>query len=183
MSQHPLSQPVDEDSHGIVTIDSAHRMVHRGRMFIVSYKNPDNSTIADNATLRLLIITGARPIHVIVSATSSGEGEIEIYEGTTSSNNGTVLGVVSMNREANLFIPTAAAYHSNSLTNAGLLLYNALIPGGASTNPTGARVGTVARENTEWIFKPNTVYMIRVTNRSGVAGYLSSSVQFYEEEE
>ena len=98
-----------------------------------------------------------------------------LYEGTTASSNGTRLADANMNRNVNAG-PTAATYHTPTVTAAGNQLVNVFLPGGARNQATG---GTI-RTGTEWVLRTNTNYLLRLTNRAGSAQPASLAVQWYE---
>ena len=81
----------------------------------------------------------------------------------------------NMNRNVNAG-PTAATYHTPTVTAAGNQLVNVFLPGGARNQATG---GTI-RTGTEWVLRTNTNYLLRLTNRAGSAQPASLAVQWYE---
>ncbi len=81
-----------------------------------------------------------------------------------------------MNRNEISSGPTAAAYHTPTVTSAGNQLYITLLPGGARNQATG---GT-ARPGTERVLRTNTNYLLRLTNRAGGNQPASLGIQWYE---
>jgi len=160
----------------MVVIDYAHHKVHEGDTWESSYKTPDASPIADNANLDILIITGAVRPHLTFEGACGGDAEIILYESATASANGTPLANANMDRNNLSSGPTAAAYHTPTVTGVGNQLSISFLPGGTKNQATG---GT-ARTGTEWILRTNTNYLIRITNRAGSAQPASLIVQWYE---
>ena len=158
-------------------IDFVHSMVHEGRSFEVSWKTPSGSPIANNASIAVLLNTGRRPPHVVFDCECGGESEVEFFEGTAVSGVGTVLSAHNMNRASGMMTPSTTASINPTVTGAGVLIFNAMIPGGAG-GPT--RSGGTFRVGTEWILKPDYRYLIRLTNRAGNAQQASIAVEWYE---
>jgi hypothetical protein len=81
-----------------VGMDYPHHKVHEGDTWESSYKSPDASPIADNASLDILIVVGAERAHFTFEGACGGDAELLLYEGTTASANGTRLADANMNR-------------------------------------------------------------------------------------
>lgn len=169
---------VDELTSALVVIDNAHHEIHEGETAIVSYKSPDASPLADNATIAFLITTGAREAHVVARLGFGGDCEIEIYEGTTyTGGTGTAMTVLAKNRNLPLRAGYATVRRDITVTGVGTLLFNFFFPGGSGGNAQGVSDDT----RDEWPFKPSTNYMIRVTNRAGNAQPGALAIEWYEE--
>jgi hypothetical protein len=179
MSNYIVEKAFDNDDNAFKTIDIVHDHVHDGRMFSVSYKPADGSPIADNADITFGISVGARFPHMFWGSSVGGEAEIMAYMGSAFSG-GTSLSRFNMNHNQNLFIPTTSFVLAPSISGAGTLFSNYMLPGGAGAGGSVTRVGGSARDQTEWILKVNTKYLIRLFNRSGGAIYMSLIVTFYE---
>lgn len=179
MNWNILDKSYDDTYKAIKVIDFVHEQVHEGRAFTVSYKNADGSTISDNGDITFGITIGRRAPHVLWSPAAGGEAEVFLYENAVFTG-GTPLSCVNMNRGNNaaLYVPTSSFVLAPSITGAGMQLYNYMLPGGTG----GGRQGSVAREGMEWVLRPNTLYTLRLYNRSGGAGYMSLAVSFYEYE-
>lgn len=168
-----------DPEHGVFkTIDFVHDRVHQGRMFMATYKTPDGSPLSDNAAITFLIAVGAREIHTNFSGACGGEGEIALYEGANTSG-GTNLQFAGMNRVTGFFVPSTSILLDPSVSAYGVLLYNMMFPGGTG----GQRVGGQQRENTEWLLRPNTDYLLQMINRAGNNQQASLLFQWYEQEE
>lgn len=167
-------QPItktDAVSNALPVILHAHREIHAGSTFQVSYKTPDASPIADNASLDILVIAGAKSLHIESVASLSGIAEIEIFEFTTVSDNGTALVVQNKNRMSNK-ANTATAYHTPTVTLTGTRMQNFYLP---------TLLGTMLPERDEWILAPNRNYLFRLTNRNGNAQNGAWLLEWYEE--
>ncbi|MHA2068109.1 MAG: hypothetical protein ACXABY_27425 [Candidatus Thorarchaeota archaeon] len=170
--------PVDKAGGGLIVSDARHAKAHEGEVFVSSYKSPDASLIADNASLDVLIIPDAS--HEVVMAyrlSSTGAYELAFYEDTTISSNGTELPARNRSRpKAVAIAATAKAYHTPTVTVVGQLLLNEVVSGVLG----GPNVSPITADN-EWILKASVPYLIRIINRSGSAQSMSIVISWYEE--
>jgi len=166
----------DDITGALSTIDTVHYEVHEGETFQSSYKSPDDGAIADNASLDMLLVTGANYAHLTFSVAAGGDCEVLFYESTVTSNDGTALAENNMQRYSTNTATVTATY-TPTVSNVGTLLHNSLQPGGRGPQAPG---GT-SRAETEWVLKTGTKYLIRATNRAGTAQPVSIVAQWYEE--
>jgi len=158
------------------TIDVLHHEIHLGTAFFVSFKTVDATPLADNATLIFALTIGAKAIHVISTGMIGGDGEKEVLEGSTITG-GTATTVYNRNRTF-LTATTVTVVRDPTVNAAGTLIDNQFIPGGTG----GQTLGGTSGPRNEWVFKPATVYAIRMTNRSGNVQPASLAVEWYEED-
>src|SRR5512139_3957473 len=92
----------DDRTGSAIIVDYSQERIHQGKSYIATYKTPDASPVADNTNLDFLIITGAVAIDFIFGAGGNGDIEIQFYEETVVSNNGTQVPVVGLNRQRSL---------------------------------------------------------------------------------
>ena len=123
----------------------------------------------------MLLIVGASPGHLIYIVNSGADAELQFYEGTTVSDNGTELAENNMNR-LSVTVSTFSVFHSPTVSGVGTLLSNLFIPGGTGGNSLGSQFG----QGREWILDRNTNYLIRGINRGGNAQPMSVLAQWYE---
>ncbi len=162
-------------SSGLVTNDIVHLRVHSSMMFHGGY----SASVNNNNSLDVRFVTGTKEVHFSATAISGAQAQLYVYEGSNISG-GTPVSLYNMRRSATN-IAESKAYSAPSVTAVGVPLINGrLLPG--STNPSN-RVGGEARSGTEWILKPSTSYLLRITNVSGSATTLSFVFEFYEENE
>ncbi len=166
----------DQITGAVVTIPVVHHEIHEGETFSASYKSADGAPIADDAPIEILLQTGLKYAHLVFSVAAGGDAEIAFYEGTTVSDVGTALTENNMKRYS-VNAATVTATYMPTITADGTLLLNIFLPGGTGPQALGA----VARENTEWILTPSTLYLVRGINRAGTAQPMSNVVQWYEE--
>lgn len=171
----------DELTKQLIIIDFVHHEVHEGNTFQATQKTAEQGEIADDGVYDMLIITGdkAEP-HMEFLGSGGGDFELEFYENTVVSNNGTQLDVQNMRRSLHgINLNTTLAFETPTVTNVGDLISCRFIPGGGGGGPTAA--GGVGREDTEWDLNVDTNYLIRLTNRAGTAQPMSILAQWYEE--
>jgi len=172
--QSILIDPLD---NALVTEDRQHYETHEGDTFLVSYKSPDATPIADNGTINFALTTGAKTAHIIATAAGGGDTEIEILEGTTfTPATGTATTPYNKNRTSTN-MPAATVRRDVTITVAGTLLFNKFFPGGTAAQAQGVTEST----RDEWIFRPSTVYAFRITNRAGTQQPMSMALEWYEE--
>lgn len=169
---------VDEITGAIAVIDTVHHEIHEGEMVVVSYKSPNASPIADDATISFLIQTKAKTAHIVIRLSFGGDCEIEIYEDTVFTG-GTGTAMTVFNKNTNKATPSgySTVRRDVTVTNVGTLKYNFFFPGGTGGNAQGISEST----RDEWLLKPNTNFLIRGTNRAGNVQPGSLAIEWYEE--
>lgn len=144
----------DEATDSIRVVDHAHAKIHEGNHFY--YRQ--YITLLKAATYDILFVTPnttrwthfSRVIDVASSACI-----FTLYEGVTTSNNGTPLTILNRDRNSNI-VNTTLVYHTPTITNVGTNIAQTLI--GAGKN-----IGGSNRDENEAIFKQNTKYLCRIT--------------------
>ena len=165
--------------HAQTTIDSAHRMIHDGFFFNTSGKE----TGWTNGTTKEFLISppaGCYP-HVQAMVLNFGRGDIdfEAYEGPTITDNGTALTVRNVNRNSDN-TPDLDLYASPTTTDDGTMEFQLWVP------PTSTGTGQSSNgiegvgQGSEWILKPSTPWLVRLTNNSGATIDWSYEFSWYE---
>ncbi len=168
-----IIEPIDGKTGGVTTIEVPHHEVHEGEMFESDHIFQD---VANNANADFLIQnSGIYELHTTFHIVTGGEAFAYLYEGPTISSNGTAAYINDMNRETSN-IPTALTYYGPTVASNGTQLVSSLIEGGDA----GRAIGGQIRSNSEWILKKSQKYLIRVTNKAGVAKHISIAAEFYE---
>lgn len=146
--------PVDIISGAVGVIDSAHLEVHAGRHFYAEH----NATINSGANLDVLFVTPAAGLyaHMVVSAQVSDTATMYLYEGVTTSNDGTALGEFNRNRASSIEA-TVVATHTPTVTDTGTLIRQRSLS--SAVNETGAN-----RDDQEIILAPETKYLLRIAS-------------------
>jgi len=160
----------------LVTTDFAHSEVHESNMFISSYKTPEGSDLADNASIFFFFVVGSKDAHTTFLIQNGGDAEFILYEGCSGTASGTSLAVNSVNR-ATLGVTNDRMFLDPTLSHTGTKLVEVFVPGGSG--PTSP--GLLARRGTEWVFKRNTAYGVRLINRAGTAQIEGIEAEWYRE--
>ena len=169
----------DKFAHAVTMIEENHRLIHDGMFFMVSGKQ---TGWADATTQEFLVSppAGCFP-HVQSMKLNFGRGDIdfEAYEGPTITANGSALSPNNVNRNSTN-TPNLALYASPTTTADGVLEFQLWAP------PTSVGVGQSANgiealgQGTEWVLKPETPWLIRLTNNSGATIDWSYEFSWYE---
>lgn len=163
----------DQSTGANVVTNLSHMHVHEGRMYEISYKTPDGSTLADNDNLDVLFRPNTSCSHFAIGPIAANPIEILFYENVIISNVGTSLSVVGLNRQRSL-PPASVGYISPTVSTVGDLL-------GTYLQVWGLSPLTAAFAEVPWLLRKNTDYLIRITNRSGSAQDVGIVIQWYEE--
>lgn len=171
-----LTNAKDTATNNLGIIETEHKEIHEGNHFFNSYL----LSMTGNATYDWVLITGEKYAHVTFTLQTAEAGFSFItYEGITANNDGTI-------------VPNILNNNRNS-ANASTILFR-LAPTGVVTigsqqvrqghygtaAGTGNSVGgSVTREN-ELILKPNTKYLLRITNLSAQANRMNITHSWYE---
>ena len=161
------------------TIETEHAYIHEG-IFFESY---NKFTLAAGATKVITLKAAAgtylhyRPTSLV---TSADKVLIEFYEGATvTAATGAAVTTTNHNRNSAL-TSTTTLLDAPTVTANGTKFAQVYIPGATGTG--GTRTGASAGvSNSEWVLKPNTAYMIKVTNSSSGSNDIQVNFQWYEE--
>ena len=163
----------------IRTIETEHSYIHEG-IFFESY---NKFTLAAGATRVITLKAAAgkylhyRPTSLV---TSADKVLIEFYEGATvTAATGAAITPANHDRNSSL-TSTTTLLDAPTVTANGTKFAQVYIPGATGTG--GTRTGQSAgTSGSEWVLKPNTVYLIRVTNGSSGSNDIQVNFQWYEE--
>lgn len=138
------------------------------------------TTVATGANLDILFVTGAKPVIIkdrAISFNGAGIAAV-VYETPTVSANGTALFVGNLSRIAPQST-TISAYQGPTVSNAGTQISapNASI---GSTAQGQSVTGTFSTGGAERILKPNTSYLLRITNNDTSSCKIAVYVTWYE---
>ena len=153
------------DIHAVTTMEHLHRMGHDGFLFHSSGKV---TGMVDANVDEFLLVTSTLEVNFsrFRLAFERGDIDVEMYEGTTASADGTPQTVFPTNRNATSS-SAAVLNFAPTVTVDGTLIHTGWLP------PTAVGVGqssegvTTDTSGEEWILKPSTKYLIRLTNNSG----------------
>jgi len=168
----------DRFVHARTVMDHKHRMIHDGFAYHTTHRV---ASLGNGASLEGLISVpaGSFPhLTAMLFTFSAGDIDIETFEGTTTSADGTAVAVFNRNRNSSN-TPAISVSHTPTITADGTQIHDRLV------HPTDFGVGTsegIVSPNLgeEWILKPSTKYLVRVTNNSGGAVKLTMEMLWYE---
>lgn len=160
----------------VITVDVNHQRNHDGRAFYAYKLAPDSAPLAALASIDIVLASpsGVFP-HMTIDALCLGDAELYIYEGPTTTG-GTAFTPINRNRNYAISNPSQIAMVINpTVTSVGTELDAQIIPGGAGKKSGG---GTAA--SLEYVLKPLTNYLFRLTNVNGTAHAAYLTLEWYE---
>jgi len=152
-------------------IDFLHRKVHEGRFFSGGHYV---ASLANGGTIDILFQNGEHAFHGVPEVITGGDATLQLYEGTTFSAPGTAVTMSNHNRNA-ATQTLSGATHTPTVTAVGTQMNGTILIPGGKNNSSGAS----GEFSQEFVLKPNTTYMMRVTNISGVAQAVSAIAKGY----
>jgi hypothetical protein len=168
------------DVHAVTTMPHLHRVGHDGFLYHASGKV---TGMVDTNVDDFLIVTPASPeVNFSSVGLKVGEGDVDIqvYEDTTVSAAGSALTELNTNRNSSNTPGTVLTF-GPTVTGVGTLIHTDWIPPtatGIGATPGGA--STIGGKGEEWILKPSSNYMIRITNNSGATIAYQWEMAWYE---
>ena len=160
----------------VIMVDVNHQRNHDGRAFFAYKIYPDSAPLASAASINIVLASpsGVFP-HVTVNGMCLGDAELYIYEGT-STTGGTSFTPINRNRNyAVSSVSQVAMVINPTVTSVGTEIDAQIIPGGVGKKSSGGAAGSL-----EYVLKPLTNYLFRLTNVNGVAHAASLQIEWYE---
>lgn len=160
----------------VIMVDVNHQRNHDGRAFYAYKLAPDSAPLAALASIDIVLASpaGVYP-HLTVEGLCLGDAELYIYEGT-STNGGTAFTPINRNRNYAISNPSEVAMVINpTVTAVGTEIDAEIIPGGGGKKSGGGAAGSL-----EYVLKPLTNYLFRLTNVNGTAHAASLTLEWYE---
>ena len=164
------SAKLDASTNVLTTIDYAHHEIHGGSHFFTG-----NFTLLANAQVYNIIFITPDTLkysHMIFELATQAEAMFNYYEGVTVSANGTALAMFDRNRTTDN-TPGTTFYHTPTIATTGVEF-------GAGIFGSGNKIGGQLRDSNEIILKPNTIYLLRITNNTSVSNWLDWQFDWYE---
>lgn len=160
----------------LITIDVNHQRNHDGRAFFAYKIAPAASPLVALESIDIVMASpsGVFP-HITIEAMCLGDAELYIYEGT-STTGGTTFTPINRNRNYAVSNPSQVAMVINpTISSLGTVIDAQVIPGGV-----GKKAGGDSAKSLEYVIKPLTNYLFRLTNVNGTdhAAYLQ--LEWYE---
>jgi hypothetical protein len=164
----------------VKTIDRIHAEVHDGDLYsITAY-----GTLTANQVMRLLLDTKTKNQHFFGEVYTSGPSIINMYENCYASTSAGLVDVNNKNR-VSTNVAVIKVYSTVAITTNGTMLINAMIigntGGGVGSNVIPSLTNNI-RNNSEWILKKNTNYLLAITNTASVPIFFNFIAETYGEE-
>jgi hypothetical protein len=159
------------------TVDVNHLRLHEGVAYYVYHTHKDASKLAVGASINIAIAWPAGlEAHAFVDYQCGGEAEIYAYESATTSG-GTAMTLHRRNRVITT-ASQAAAVLNPTVTAVGTEFYSEII---TSAEGQGNRSGAGGRGTSfEFILKPLTTYLFRLTNVNSSSQMAEMRIDWYE---
>lgn len=164
---------IDPVSNAQIIVNEVHHKTHDGNAYRVC--NIDTA-LTNGSNIDLLFITGSVHTHIQYYANVGGNATIFLYEDTTfTGGTGTLQTLFNKNRNS-LNTSSNAVRLNPTVTGVGTLLQPMLAPGGSGGITNGGSIS----ERWEWVLKPNTNYLLRLTNIAGTTQPFHLASEWYE---
>jgi len=160
----------------VIMVDVNHQRNHDGRGYFAYKIAPDSAPLASGASINIVLASpsGVFP-HVTVHGVCLGDAELHIYEGA-STTGGTAFTPINRNRNyAVSNVSEVAMVINPTVTSVGTEIDAQIIPGGTGKKSSGGAAGSL-----EYVLKPLTNYLFRLTNVNGSAHAASLQLEWYE---
>ena len=178
-SRHVSPSYVDKDGNQFLTssdkpfpiVDVNHLRLHEGRAYYTYYIEP---SLAVNANLDIAVAfpAGVAP-HAVFNYQCGGDSRFYIYEAPTTSG-GTSLTIHRRNRSL-VTTSSGVAVHNPTVSALGTEIFGEIITSGQGG--TGAGGGGYTYE---YVLKPLTTYLFRLTNINAQAHIAELLIEWYE---
>ena len=162
---------MDASTNSLQTISYEHHEIHSGSSFTTSYI----ADIANGANLDLLVVTpdSTAYAHLVYEVDVEKETQLMIYEAVTATAGDAV---VAYNRNR-VGTPDAATVVVTS-TPTGITEGTTILR--SRHMGSGKTIGGGDRGTHEFVLKPNTKYLFRLTNSTTSDNYMSVTLNWYE---
>jgi hypothetical protein len=158
----------------VIMVDVNHQRNHDGRAWFAYKVYPDSAKLADGASIDIVLAAASGVIpHMTIYALCLGDAELYIYEGT-SATGGTAFTPINRNRNYTTSSQVAMIINP-TVTTLGTQIDAQILPGGAGKKAGGGTAGSL-----EYVLKPLTNYLFRLTNVNGTAHAASLQLEWYE---
>lgn len=157
-----------------IMVDVNHQRNHDGRAWFAYKMYPDSAPLAAGSSINIVLASasGVFP-HITVDALCLGDAELYIYEGTTATG-GTSLTPTIRNRNYTTSSQVAMIVNP-TVSVLGTEIDAQIIPGGV-----GKKAGGGTAKSFEYVLKPLTNYLFRLTNVNSAAHAAHLALEWYE---
>ena len=175
-----VEKAMDPHMHASTTIDALHRMTHDGFVFHSSGKV--TGMINAEVDEFLISVPAVSFPHFQRFRLFAGRGDLDlvVYEGTTTSADGTPLTSSNTNRNSANTASTLL-FGTPTVTDDGTLIHTSWFPPTSAGQGQAGATGLAGETNgEEWILQPSTKYLLRITNNSGATIDYAYEMLWYE---
>ena len=158
---------------GAFTLTDSQHYTRSGNYYVFSHTFESTS---DGTSHLILLRTGSSMVHLSIEAAVGGQTKLQLREGVAVSANGTQVTNHKYNRNSDRSSLTKT-YQGPTISDAGTIFFEEQTPGGSSVF---TRIGGVSRTRPKFILKPDTVYTVNATNKSGSSADINLVGSFYE---
>ena len=175
-----LSTAQEALTRALKTMDNDHAYIHQGKYFTAITKN----TLQAAAVLKIqfktpLVAAGYVHYRPALIVSSKDSLTVKFYEAAEGLAGGVAVTPVNRNRNSTE-VSGVTLKVGVTTTGNGTQISEAYIPG--ATGVGGTSSGNMLSASNEWVLKPNTEYLIELTNASAAANDVLAELQWYEEE-
>lgn len=171
-----VQQTVGSD-RSMPVIDVNHLRLHEGRAYYVYKTHPDAGRLGVGSSINIaLAFPAGVDAHAVIDYQCGGETEVYVYESPTTSG-GTAMTLHRRNRVINTDSQGVAVLNP-TVSALGTEFYSELI---TSAEGAGHRSGGGGAGNSfEFVLKPLTTYLFRLTNVNGSSQMAELRIDWYE---
>jgi len=173
----PLRRPESDTTRlrGVVDRPESVQSIIDGRVFYAYSSKGDGNTLADDASIDIVITPPADlAIGIGFVTRIGGDAEFKVFENVTDVTGGTVFVPRNRNRASTNTARSGVIIQPTGVTTNGIL-YEEIIIGGSGGNAAGATLqGDYA------VIKADTSYLFRLTNRSNQSRLAELFIQWVE---
>ena len=171
-SSSGISAIVNSNSESLSVADFDHSFTYDGLTF---YYSAIAEGVANDAHVDLIVHTGAKEIWVLFEGAGGGDFYGYLYENALYGTDG--LEVIAVNRNrTSLYTSDVTLIYNPTIADTGDVIISKYFPGGTG----GRAVGNLGDQTHEFILKPETAYLARITNKAGVAKTFGMAMNFHE---
>jgi hypothetical protein len=157
-----------------IMVDVNHQRNHDGRAWFAYKMYPGSAPLASGSSIDIVLASASGVLpHMTLDALCLGDAEMYVYEGATATG-GTAF--TPINRNRNYATSSQVAMIINPTVSVlGTQLDAQIIPGGIGKKSAGGTTGSL-----EYVLKPLTNYLFRLTNVNGTAHAAYLALEWYE---
>lgn len=147
----------DLSTGNLIIVTAEHNQIHKGNLYGVGVVSTGIAILTPKRFLLVTPNTSTRA-HLVYEVETQPGATVELYEGTTTSSDGTALSEIC-HRRASPNVATVVATEDPTVTADGTLL----VTQSSGTATLGGKVGTVTSRASEFVLAQNTKYQIKIT--------------------